>query len=114
MTTIKITLTEREEALLALCMSDLTQRQDAVEACRNAFGRHLAVIYSERANVAAVLASNGYDGIGRVALAMSDLQAAARRAANFRHHDGDKVSDALGKANKHDLPRGYDRSDWNA
>lgn len=71
-------LTNRETAFLNLAMSGSHERDAAIEACRVAMGRPLVTVPTERANVAAVLAARGHDGIGRVELALADLNAAAK------------------------------------
>lgn len=70
-------LTNRETALLHLAMSGSDTRDQAIEACRVAMGRPLVTVPTERANVAAVLADRGFDGMGRVELALADMNAAA-------------------------------------
>jgi hypothetical protein len=76
--TATTSLTIRENTLLALAMSGLDNREQALADCRQVFGRALITAKEERANVAAVLASRGMDGLGRVQLALDDLDATAK------------------------------------
>jgi len=69
-------LTAREQALFNLAMSGTDTRLEAVEACRAVMGPALCTLPDERVNVAAALQAKGWDGIGRVGLAESDLAAA--------------------------------------
>lgn len=72
-----MTLTNREQSFLALCLSGTDNRLEAIAACREALGRPLITTPVERANVAAELSQRGFDGLGRVGLGLSDLNAAA-------------------------------------
>lgn len=71
MSTIK--LTAREQALFDLAMSGTDTRLEAVEACRAVMGRPLCSLPDERVNVATALQAKGWDGMGRVESAESDL-----------------------------------------
>lgn len=76
-------MTSRENALHALAVSGTHNRLEAIDLCRTELGRALITLPSERATVAAALSANGWDGIGRVALAVSDLDAAAKQDAGL-------------------------------
>lgn len=71
-------LTNREQAFMELCLSGSDERAAAIEKCRSVMGRPLITVPTERANVAAELAAQGFDGIGRVELGLGDLNAAAK------------------------------------
>lgn len=82
-TTTTNRMTARETALYRLCMSAAHERAAAMEECRRALGRALVTTPAERARVASAIADAGYDGIGRVVLAIGEINAAARADASL-------------------------------
>ncbi len=75
----RLNLTDRENALLMLCLANGLEREAALAICRTALGPAMITDPQERAKVAHEVALRGFDGLGRVELATREIEEAVAR-----------------------------------